>query len=130
MFRSLFIGFLIFSALTSKGAVVQINQDINNISADMLLEFFNAALTHADKQAELTFARPDGVLFSDNSGDRAAIEKLLRLISHDNPVVWADSISEYGYSDLQYSNVSLMQKQPCRCGAFSCASDTSPPNFQ
>lgn len=50
MFRSLFIGFLILSALTSKGAAIQINQEYAKIAADFLLEFLNRSSLYTDKQ--------------------------------------------------------------------------------
>ena len=128
MFRSLFIGFLILSALTSKGAGVQINQNITNISADMLLELFNAAVAHADKQAELSVAGPDEVLLSNSSGSGGAIEELLKSIRQGSPVVGGAPDDKNRYSSVQFSIDNLQQKQVCTGEIYSCGADLSPPN--
>lgn len=130
MFRSLFIGFLILSALISKGAEVQINQNITNISRDMLLELLNASIFHADKQVELSVMGSDEVFFSRHSENRCAIEELLRPIRHSSPVIWAEPADEYNCTNLQYTNVKLQQKQFCSSNVSFCSSDISPPSFR
>lgn len=128
MFRSLFIGFLILSALTSKGVGVQINQNNTNISADMLLELFNAAAAYADKQAELSVAKPDGAFLSNTSGSMGAIEELLRPMRQGSPFVWVEPDDKNSSTYAQFSKTDLQQKQFSTGDVYSCGSDISPPH--
>lgn len=59
MLRNLLIGFLILSALTSKGAGVQTVKSDLSISTDMLLEFFNSVSVQSSKAAGLSTAVTD-----------------------------------------------------------------------
>ena len=130
MFRSLFIGFLILSALTTKGTEIQINQRIADIPADMLLEFFNAAFSYADRQTELSLAGCDSAFFNNQSESRYAIGKLLEKIKHDNAASWVVQTDVYHFSDLQCTNASLQQKQFCTSNVYAFASGLSPPDFK
>lgn len=71
MFRSLFIGFLILSALTPKGAGAQIIKSDLNISADKLLELFNSVSVRTGMTTEFTAVqakRSDGAYISSDNG--------------------------------------------------------------
>lgn len=128
MFRSLFIGFLILSALTSKGAGYQINQNITNISADTLFELFNAAAAHAEKQAELSDAGTDGVLLNNASGSFVAIEELLKSIRQGSPVVWDAPDDKINYPTSLYSIDNKQQKRICTGEIYFYSADPSPPD--
>lgn len=129
MLRSLFIGFLILSTLASKGVGVPINQNNINISADMLLEFFNAVVAHTDKQAELSVAKTDRVFLSNTSGSGGAIEELLRPIRPYNQVVWAEPDDKSNCSNPPCGDADLQQKQFCKGEVYSCCTDLSPPHY-
>lgn len=127
MFRSLFIGLLLVSALTSKGATVQINQNIINHSSDMLLEIFNAAAAYADKQTELSVARPNGVFLNNASGRSTEIEEILRTIRQNSPVVWIESGDKSICTNPRCGQANMQQKPFCKGEVYTCGTDLSPP---
>ena len=127
MFRSLFIGFLILSALASNGAGIQMNQNMTNSSTDMLLELFNAAVAHADKQAEFFVASSNKAYFNTNSGSRNTIEKLMRSLRQDHPVAWVDSSNKDSCSNPRCETAGLQQRQLYQGEVYSCGTDLSPP---
>lgn len=128
MFRSFFICFFILSALTSKGAEVQINQRIADIPADMLPELFNAALFKADSQAEPSLSECERAFYSNQSENNYAIEKLLGKMRRDSTAVWILPVCDIHCSILQCSNAGMDQEPSCKSGICSCASDLSPPD--
>ena len=129
MLRSFFIGFLILSALTSKGAEIQINQKAANIPAEMLLELFNAAFSNADKQTELPISECERAFYSNRSESRYSTEKLLGKIRDDKTAEWIMPTGDVYCTDLQSANIELPHIQFCASGVCTCASGLSPPDF-
>lgn len=126
MFRSLLIGFLILSALTSKGAGIQI-ADTNLISADMLLEFFNSVSAQTAKNAELSPAAADRALAACALSNGRAVLPFPGISSKSTFFVWCDPINRTnfraGFSDICPEQMSLY-----RSGAFLLVSGLSPPH--
>lgn len=128
MFRSFFICFLILSALTSKGAEVQINQTIADIPADMLPELFNAVLFKADSQAGPSLKVCERAFYSNQSENSYAIEKQLEEMRRDSAAVWILPVNDIHSGILQCSNAGIDQEPSCINGICSCASGLSPPD--
>jgi hypothetical protein len=126
VFRSLLIGFLILSALTSKGVGVQINQDIA-ISADMLLDFYNAAVAYAEKQADFVDAKKDSAFLCNTNETAIAIQKIFQTVRHESQTTWAmpDIQENCLYGQFKTSEQCMILS--CKGEIFSCGSDTSPP---
>lgn len=127
MFRSFFICFLILSALTSKGAEVQINWKIADIPADMLPELFNAAFFHEDRHEEPSCAECERASYNKQPEISYTIEKQPGKILHVSSSAWIIplSIDYFGY--LQFYSTVMNQNPFCKSGINSCASDPSPP---
>lgn len=130
MLRSLFIGFLILSALASNGVGNQINQNITNSSTDMLLELFNAAVNHADKRAETFVASSNKAYFNTASSSKNNIDKLMKSLRQDHPVAWVDSSNKDSCSNPRCETAGLQQRQLYQGEVYSCGTDLSPPHFR
>lgn len=128
MLRSLFIGFLILSALSSKDVGVGANISFAYITDDMLLEFFNSAVSCGDSRQvrscpELGEIRPDkgspayitapGKLPGSGAGDKNAA-----CVEYDGFINRLDR--------LTYS-LPPADEKACVRGIITCASDVSPP---
>lgn len=126
MFRSLLIGFLILSALTSKGAGTQlVNIDLN-ISADMLLEFFNSVSAQTAKNAELTPAPADGASAAYALSNGGAVLPLRSVSGKSASFIWFDPIDRTGIGKV-FSEICPEQMSYYRSGAFLLVSGLSPP---
>ncbi len=126
MLRSLLIGFLIFSALTSKGAEAQIVNVNLNISADMLLELFNSVTSQTARNAELSSAPADRALLSYALSNGKAILPLRAISSKNNLFTWYDPIDKSIFRTA-FSKLCSAQIAYCRSGVFSHVSGLSPP---
>lgn len=126
MFRSLLIGFLILSALTSKGVGVQIDHNIT-ISADILLDFYNAAVAYAEKQADFIDAKKGSAFFCSSSETAIAIQKIIRSVRHDGQTAWAMPDSLENCRNEQFGTSEQRVKSSRKGEIFSYGSDISPP---
>lgn len=116
MLRSLLIGFMILSALTSKGAEVQIFKSDLTISADMLLEFFNTVTVQNSKAAELLAAKADG----------SYVQIQLCRLRQTGPIAL---LKQSGQTDHDLKSVPVFLKPVSSDGphALFCVSGLSPP---
>ena len=128
MFRSLLIGFLILSTLASKGVGVQINHDIA-ISAELLLDFYNAAVAYAEKQADFADAKKDSAFLCSSNETVIAIQKIIRSVRHDSQTAWAMPDNPGNYRNDPFKTLGQSVKSSGRGEIFSCGSDISPPYF-
>ena len=130
MLRSLFIGFLILSALTSKDVGVRAGQNFLNISADMLFELFNAAVTCADRQSgELNAESGNHILFIKGTpANSGAIKRLFETDGKDSPIpVWIDKFDNNEFFDSKICKAALNKKMVSIREVYSCCADISPP---
>ncbi len=151
MFRSLFIGLLIFSALASKGADVQIKQNISNITPEMLLELYNAFVFNTDQQAdnagdgsdEAFFwhayiekaTKPAGQhTFAEQSRKPArqyvSAEKKGRPAGQYVPVIWTEAVNCGAAFDIQCARISVRIKPLRKNEVYRCGTDLSPPDYR
>jgi len=141
LLRSLLIGFLIFSALSSNGAGAQSTKSVN-ITTDMLLELFNtvavnagrvgvhsttdkaAALCDASKASALLSARRGAGFFACGSLDTSETDDFFSSCA----ALWPE------YCDYNYNSPAqklfIMHAQPINSGAPYCVSGLSPPYFR
>lgn len=126
MFRSLFIGFLILSALASKGVGVQIDQNIQ-LSADILLQLYNAA-AQADRLAEPAPASAVGVVRADAKRGGAAYEVLLRHAGQDGQFIWFVPADQTSGAFLQCGLAALTADCFSKGAVYAFGSDNSPPD--
>ncbi len=125
MLRSLLIGFMILSALTSRGAEVQILKSELSISADMLLEFFNSVTVQSTRAAELSAAKTDSSssYVSFNKNEAQSLFVRLRQI---NAIVWMGKSSQTDH-DLKGEKVFIKPVLADGHQVFFCVSGLSPP---
>lgn len=121
MFRSLFIGFLILSAITSRNAGIQINQS-TDLSPDILLQLFNTAFSCCDEQPELSDS--DAALLSCAHKD-VNINKLTKIRKIDMPFWYAPAI--YIFTAIFFYVPLIFLKQKYCSRIYLCISDLSPP---
>ncbi|HEX2944459.1 MAG TPA: hypothetical protein VHT96_00710 [Clostridia bacterium] len=126
MFRSLLIGFLILSALTSKGAGAQIVNANLNISADMLLEFFNSVSAQTAKNAEISPAKAERGLLSYALSDNKAVIPFRAMSPRNNAFTWYDPIDKSIFRAVSWE-IYPGQILYYRSGVFSHVSGLSPP---
>lgn len=126
MLRSLLIGFLILSALTSKGAEAQILKNDLNISADILLEFFNSVTVQNTKAAELSAAKIDGSTFMHTSFSKREVQSLFGRLRQISPIAWMEKCNQTDH-DLKGETVFLRPVSSDEYKAFFCESGLSPP---
>lgn len=126
MLRSLLIGFLILSALTSKGAGAQILKDDLNISADMLLEFFNSVSVQSSKAAELSAAITDRSSYAYTSFNSNQLKPLITRLRQIGPITIP---GQYDQADRFPEGGMVFRKLvlPVSQQAFYCVSGLSPP---
>ena len=137
MFRSLFIGLLIFSALASKGADVQIKQNISNITPEMLLELYNAFVFNTDQQAENTDDDSDEAFFWHASIEQSlkparqyvSAEKKGRPAGQYVPVIWTEAVNCGAAFDIQCARISMRVKPLRKNEVYRCGTDLSPPDY-
>lgn len=125
MLRSLLIGFLILSALTSKGAGAQIIYEDLNISADMLLGFFNSVSVQSGKTAELSESRTDRSSYTYTSFNNQLKTIVIRLrqicpIAVPGHYCLEEHLSDAG--SVSHKTVLTASQQ-----AYYCVSGLSPP---
>lgn len=128
MFRSFFICFFILSALTSKGAEVQINQKIADIPVDFLPELLNAAFDHAGRQAEAALTGYERAFYNNRTENSYAVERLLGKMKRGFAAARIVPVNGNQCSDLIYSKLDLARKIFCPSGIYTCVSDLSPPD--
>jgi hypothetical protein len=126
LLRSLLIGLLIFSALTTKGAEAQIVNANLNISADMLLELFNSVTAQTARNAELSSAPADRVLLAYALSNGKAVLPFRAISSKNNVFTWYDPIDKSIFKTA-FGKLCSAQTAYCRSGAFSHVSGLSPP---
>ncbi len=126
MLRSLLIGFLILSALTSKGAEAQIVNANLNISADMLLELFNSVTAQTARNAELSSAPADRALLAFTLSNGKAVVPFRAISSKNNVFAWYDPIDKSIFRTV-FSKIFSAQILYFRSGVFSHVSGLSPP---
>lgn len=136
MLRSLLIGFLILSALTSNGAGAQ-NMKSANITMDMLLELFSTVavtgtrdlspcptLCDANKASDFLPAKKEASFFGCGSLDTSETDTLFGSWA----ALWPE---HYDYScNCLAQKVFIMYGQPINSGAPYCVSGLSPPSFR
>ena len=126
MFRSLLIGFLILSALTSKGAGAQLVNTNLNISADMLLEFFNSVSAQTAKNAELTHGAADRTLVAYALSNSRTVLPLRSASGKSTTFIWCDPVDRIGFGTI-FSEIYPEQLSYYRDGAYLLVSGLSPP---
>lgn len=126
MFRSLFIGFLILSALTSKGVGIQIDQN-TNIPAGNLLDIYNAAVAFAERQSGLSDTKRDGTLAGNSDRAVFSIEQLMRSAGNDSQLAGVLSDINGSSRNEQCKNARELIQPSCTGRIYSCGSDPSPP---
>jgi len=126
LFRSLLIGFLILSALTSKGAGAQIISTNLNISADMLLELFNSVSAQTARNAELSNVQADRALITCALSNGKTVLPFRTISPKNNAFTWYDPVDKSIYRAV-YSEIRPGQILYCRSGVFSHVSGLSPP---
>lgn len=114
------------SALTSKGVGVQISHDIT-ISADILLDFYNAAVAYAEKQADFADAKKDSAFLCSTNETDIAIQKMIGSIRHNSQTAWAMPDNQGNCLNSQFKALEQCAISSCRGGIFSRGSDPSPP---
>jgi hypothetical protein len=124
--RSLFIGFLILSTLTSKGVGVQINQNAA-LSADMLLNLYNAAVAYADRQAEFSAAKREGPLLRTTETTLVILRDVLRSARYDGNLAWDLPTAPDTCRSNCYETCGRLTESSCEGAIYACGSDTSPP---
>lgn len=125
MLRSLLIGFMILSALTSKGAEVQILKSELTISADILLEFFNSVTVQSSKAAELSAAKKDSSS-AYASFDNNEVQTLSGGLRQINPIVWMEKNNQTDH-DLKGEKAFIKPVSADGHQVFFCVSGLSPP---
>jgi hypothetical protein len=128
VFRSLLIGFLILSTLASKGVGVQINHDIT-ISADILLDFYNAAVAYAEKQADFTDAKKDSEFLCNSNETAIVIQKIIQTARYDSQTAWAMPGNLENCLNEQFRTLGQFVNSSSKGEIFSYGSDISPPYF-
>ncbi len=126
MLRSLLIGFLILSALTSKGAGAQILKEDLNISADMLLEFFNSVSVQSSKAAELSAIITDRSSFVYTSFNINQLKPPVTRLRQSGPITMPgqyDQTEHFPEDGMVFHKIVLPASQQ----VFYCASGLSPP---
>ena len=126
MLRSLLIGFLILSALTSKGAGAQIVKDDLNISADMLLEFFNSVSVQSSKAAELSAANTVRSPYAYTSFNKDQIKPLISKLRQIGPITIPGQNNQMDYVPVG-AMVFHKAVLPTSQQVYYCVSGLSPP---
>ncbi len=122
MFRSLFIGFLILSAITSRNAGIQINQ-ITDLSPDILLQLFNADFSSYDGQTELS--ETDAALLVSAHKDVSASIEHTKTRQKELPFWHAPAI--YAFTTVLCFTVPIFLKQKYCSDIYLGITDLSPP---
>ncbi len=120
------IGFLILSALTSKGAEAQIVNANLSISADMLLELFNSVSAQTARNAELSTAQADRALVAYALSNGRAVLPFRTISPKNSTFLWYDPIDSSTFRTVSLK-IHPGQILYCRSGAFSHVSGLSPP---
>jgi hypothetical protein len=129
LFRSLFIGFLILSALTAKSAETQVAENINNTPANTLPGFFGTMPGQTEKTGGNNSAAAGSASFCQ---DIININEdvLLSGIANKGDVfeVFAWFKNNY-WTDYQPVHAGVLPEQVCSSAdeAFYCVSGLSPP---
>jgi hypothetical protein len=128
LFRNLFIGFLILSALTAKGAGTQVAENNNNTPADTMPGFFGFIPEQAGKTGGLVSSGVKKAFFSRDTIDCKADEPLSGIADEDANLAWFEGICR---RDCRPGCVSALPEQvfPFADEAFYCVSGLSPPCF-
>lgn len=126
MLRSLIIGFLILSALTSKGAEAQMLKSELNISADILLEFFNSVTVQNSKTAEFSSAKMDSSFRAYASLNNIDDKMLIGRLKQISPIICMEKCDQADY-DLKGEAVFLKPVSSDGHQAYFCVSGLSPP---
>lgn len=121
MFRSLFIGFLILSAITSRNAGIQINQS-TDLSPDILLQLFNTAFSCCDEQLEPSDS--DAALLGCAHKD-VNINKLVQIRKIDLSYCYVPAI--YTFTAVFFYVLLIFFKQEYYSYIYLGISDLSPP---
>jgi len=129
LLRSLLIGFLILSALTSKGAGAQIVKSDLSISADMLLEFFNSVSVQGSKAAGLSTARADRSSYACTSFNSSQLKTLVTRLEQIGPV----AIQGHHDHAKHLPECGMVSRRPALLAsrqAYCCVSGLSPPAWE
>lgn len=126
MLRSLLIGFLILSALASKGAEAQIIKNYSNIPAEMLLELFNAVTAQSDKTAEFSSTDVKEAFFSYARIGGKTIESISGKTKNSNQFNWFEQNFQTS-CHLHYTALGSHSRTMICKEAFLCVSGLSPP---
>jgi hypothetical protein len=120
------IGFLILSALTSKGAGAQIVKNDLSISADMLLEFFNSVSVQSSKAAELSEARTDRSSCACTSFNNSQLKPHITRLEQIGPIAMQeqyDQAKHFPECGMVFRKPDLLASRQSYC----CVSGLSPP---
>jgi hypothetical protein len=142
LLRSLLIGFLILSALTSNGGEAQSIKSVN-ITKDMLLELFNTVAVHTGKVGTHSATNKASTIFDANKASGASLGEKRGVLYTCTPIgasktdslfgsctaIWPEYYDYYD-CNLLAQEISLMHGQPINSGARYCVSGLSPPCFK
>lgn len=128
MFRSLFIGFLILSALTSKGVDAQIANNNTNIPSDMLLELFSTVMAQFGETASYSADKSDEVLFSHAAPVAGSAKVLFEDFGKELQALCPDRNNVHDFG-LQFAGFVAQAGQHIGSEAGFCVSGLSPPGL-
>ncbi|MGE5613451.1 MAG: hypothetical protein ACM3XR_03510 [Bacillota bacterium] len=129
MLRSLFIGILILSALTAKGAETQVAENINNMPSDALYGFSGTVPGHAEKIAMIVTDGARKAFFSCDTIDGRADGLLYGKTIRSAVIAWFENNCRRDCQPGRQEEA--LPEQACFSTdeAFFCVSGLSPPCF-
>ena len=129
MLRSLFIGFLILSSLTTKGVEAQVAENINNMPADALPGFFGTMPGQTEKTGDIDSVAAKSAFFCRGSINVKADGFLSGMVDNGAIPAWLEDNCRPDYRP-GYVGVLPEQVCPFEDEAFYCVSGLSPPCFR